>query len=161
MAGIESPFVKVRRKMVMARIEFMSQLAAFQPTDLTRLLTENGESPLLIAHHLSLTEKLARQQMQRIQEEEHPQLDLIIQLLPVIHNVPEPMLTLEFVLAEMTATRDELFTYLAGIPLASWERPFILANRESRKFYQFINMLPLHDRQHARQLATLKFHLDQ
>lgn len=159
MAGIESPFVKVRRRLVMARIEFMSQLAAFQPEDLNRSLTADGESPLLIAHHLATIEAVALQQLQRIQSEDNPHFDTLIQLLPVETELGDAVLSLETVLAEMFVRRSELLSYLLHAPLTSWERPFVFASWGSRKFYQLVNMLPLHDRQHARQLASIRSHL--
>ncbi|GLV58210.1 hypothetical protein KDH_50430 [Dictyobacter sp. S3.2.2.5] len=159
MAGIESPFVKVRRRLVMARIEFMSQLAAFQPEDLSRSLTAEGESPLLIAHHLATIEVVALQQLQRIQSEDNPHFDTLLQLLPVETELGDAVLSLDSVLVEMSDRRSELLSYLSQAPLSNWERPFVFASWGSRKFYQLVNMLPLHDRQHARQLATMRAHL--
>ncbi|GCE26599.1 hypothetical protein KDA_20830 [Dictyobacter alpinus] len=155
MAGIESPFVKVRRKLVMARIEFMGHLAAFKHEDFARPLTTAGESPLLIAHHLSTIEGIALKQLQDIQTQDNPQLDTLIQLLPVNVKTVEPPLTLDGVLEEMAVCRKELFAYLAQVSPEVWERPFIFSSWGPRKFYQLVNMLPLHDRQHSRQLITM------
>lgn len=156
MAGIESPFVKVRRKLVMARIEFMGQLAAFQHEDFARPLTAAGESPLLVAHHLSTIEGLALEQLRCIQAEDNPQLEVLLQLVPVSAKAVTSPLTLELVLEEMCTQRNELFSYLAQLPLDCWDRPFIFASWGPRKFYQLVNMLPLHDRQHSRQLITMR-----
>lgn len=159
MAGIESPFVKVRRRLVMARIEFMSQLAAFKPEDLSRSFSTDGESPLLIAYHLAMIEVVALQQLRRIQSEDNPHFDTLLQLLPVETELGDTVLSLESVLAEMFTRRSELLSYLSRAPLSNWDRPFVFASWGSRRFYQLVNMLPLHDRQHARQLATMRSHL--
>ncbi|GCE18841.1 DinB family protein [Dictyobacter kobayashii] len=111
---------------------------------------------MLIAHHLSLIEAVALQQLQRIQSEDNPQFDTLIQLLPVATESGDTILSLETILAEMSTRRSELFSYLSQVPLADWERPFAFASWGSRKFYQLVNMLPLHDRQHTRQLATIR-----
>jgi hypothetical protein len=160
MSGIEAPFAALRRKMVVARIDFMSQLATFRHEDLTRSLAEDNISPLLITRHLLVTDILALKHMQRVQSEDNPQFDTFIQLLPIETTEAEPPPALDEILAKMAVQRDELFAYLAQIPLAGWERPFCSASWESRKFYQLVNVLPLHDRQHSRQLTNIRTHLD-
>jgi hypothetical protein len=161
MAEGEAPFAVLRRKMVVARIDFMSQLATFQHEDLTRILTEDGISPLLVTHHLLITDMLALQHMQRIQSEDNPQFDTFIQQLPIGTAEAEQPLSLEEILTKMATQRAELFTYLAQIPLPGWERPFGSALWGSRKFYQLVNVLPLHDRQHSRQLVAMRTQLNQ
>ena len=52
MTTVENPYDKVRRKMVAARIEFMSQLAKFSEDELAKRPAEEEWSPLELAHHL-------------------------------------------------------------------------------------------------------------
>lgn len=160
MSGIEAPFAALRRKMVVARIDFMSQLAAFRHEDLTRSCAEDGISPLLITHHLLITDIMALQHMQRIQTEDNPQFETFIQLLPVETTEVEQPLILKEVLTKMDAQRNEIFSYLAQLPPEGWERPFTSVLWGPRKFYQFVNVLPLHDRQHSRQLVTIRTQLN-
>jgi hypothetical protein len=167
MVGHENPFISVRRKLVVARIEFMGRLAAFTREQLSHAVTENGYSPLHIAHHLYMIDGLVGQQMHIVQKEENPcivnPIELPIDYFPVtsIENVPDPAtLTLEAILARMTARREEIFTYLAALPTPAWERTFHFAEPAPLHFYQLINLLSLHDQQHARQLATMKARLD-
>ncbi|HEX6483492.1 MAG TPA: DinB family protein, partial [Ktedonobacteraceae bacterium] len=68
----------------------------------------------------------------------------------------EPPASLDAVLAGMAARREELFEYLASLPADAWERPFRHPKWGERKFYQLVNVLPLHDQMHAQQLANLK-----
>ena len=62
MTTVESPYEKVRRKMVAARIEFMSQLARFSPDELDKHFVEGEWTPLQLAHHLYLADGLALEQ---------------------------------------------------------------------------------------------------
>jgi hypothetical protein len=160
MSGIEAPFAALRRKMVVARIDFMSQLATFRHEDLTRSLPEDGISPLLITHHLLVTDVLALEHMKRIQSEDNPQFDTFIQLLPIETTEIEPPPVLKDLLVKMAVQRDEIFSYLHQLPPADWERPFTSVLWGPRKFSQLVNVLPLHDRQHSRQLVTMRTRLD-
>lgn len=163
----ENPFVCVRRKMVVARIEFMGCLAAFNREQLSSTVTEEGHSPLQIAHHLYQVDGLVAQQICRVQEEDDPVLINPIEL-PVdycsaasVDRAPYPTtFTLEAILTHMTTLREEIFTYLAALPVLAWERTFHFAEPAPLHFYQLINLLSLHDQQHARQLATMKNRLD-
>ena len=56
----------------------------------------------------------------------------------------------------MAARREEIFEYLAGLPAEAWERPFRHPDWGQCKFYQLVNVLPLHDQMHAKQLAAMK-----
>ncbi len=156
MTIVESPFEKVRRKMVAARIELMSQLARFSQEELSVQPHEGGWSPLQIAHHLYITDGLALEQMQRVQEEDGPLLPNLAEQAPHITNSSEPPVSLEAVLAGMAARREEIFAYLAGLPTEGWERPFRHAEWGERQFYQLVNVLPLHDHMHSQQLVALK-----
>lgn len=160
MVGNEHPFVHVRRKMVVARIEFMSRLAAFTPTQLTQSMVDDELSPLSIAHHLHEVDSLALQAMHSVQEQDNP-------LLPDLLEAPARSIqkkseynSLEAVLTAMVVQREQLFTYLASLSLSSWLRPCHFYDAELRTFYQLVSILPLHDQQHARQLAMLKARAD-
>jgi hypothetical protein len=151
----ESAFVRVQRKMVAARIEFLAILARFQPAEL--FIAPAGEewSPLQIAYQLSITDSLALEQMRFIQEEEHPQIVNIAELVPHITSSISSSLSLASVLATMTAKREAIYRYLSDLPDAAWERSFHQEQWGERKFYQFVNLLPLHDKMAMRQLETI------
>jgi hypothetical protein len=98
--------------------------------------------------------------MKRIQSEDNPQFDTFIQLLPIETTEIEPPPVLKDLLVKMAVQRDEIFSYLHQLPPADWERPFTSVLWGPRKFSQLVNVLPLHDRQHSRQLVTMRTRLD-
>jgi DinB superfamily len=156
MAILENPFDKVRRKMVDARIEFMGQLAKFSTDELTLHPNEDEWSPLQLAHHLYVADGLALEQMQIVQNEENPLLTASEEEAPRRTRASEPPVSLNAVLAGMAARREEIFEYLAGLPADAWERPFRHPGWGQRKFYQMVNVLPVHDKMHAQQLVDIK-----
>ena len=156
MATLENPFDKVRRKMVEARIEFMGQLAKFKNDELTRQPGENEWSPLQLAHHLYIADGLALEQMQVVQNEDNPLITDSEEEAPLLTRASEPPVSLDAVLAGMAARREELFEYLASLPADAWERPCRHPNWGQLKFYQLVNVLPVHDRMHAQQLVDIK-----
>ena len=156
MATIENPFEKARQKLVSARIEFMSQLAKFSPDELTKQFTDEEWSPLQLAHHLYITDGVALEQMQQIQEEDNPLLADTNEVASQLTKEADVPVSLDAVLAGMAARREEIFDYLSGLPSEAWERPFRHPAWGTLKFYQFVNVLPQHDMQHARQLASIK-----
>jgi uncharacterized damage-inducible protein DinB len=156
MATLENPFDKVRRKMVAARIEFMGQLAKFGSDELTRSPTEGEWSALQLAHHLYIADGLALEQMQIVQNEDNPLIIASEEEAPRQTRASEPAVSLEAVLAGMAARREEIFEYLSDLPADAWERPFRHPSWGERKFYQLVNVLPLHDQMHAQQLSEIK-----
>jgi DinB family protein len=156
MATLENPFDKVRRKMVAARIEFMGQLAKFNNDELTRQPAEDEWSPLQLAHHLYIADGLALEQMQLVQNEDNPLVVDVGEETPRLTRASEPPVSLDAVLAGMAARREELFEYLASLPAGDWERPFRHPNWGQLKFYQLVNILPVHDKMHAQQLTDMK-----
>ncbi len=156
MATVENPFDKVRRKMVAARIEFMEQLAKFNKDELARQPAEDEWSPLQLAHHLYIGDGLALEQMQIVQNEDNPLIIDTEEETPILTRASEPPVSLDAVLAGMAARREELFEYLASLPVDAWERPFRHPNWGQLKFYQLVNILPAHDRMHAQQLMNIK-----
>lgn len=156
MINVERPFEKVRGKMVSARIEFMSQLARFSHDELTKQFTAEEWSPLQLAHHLYIADRLALEQMQQIQNEDNPLLANTGELAPQETRAAEPPVSLESVLSGMAARREEIFAYLSSLSTESWERPAQHPAWGQIKFYQFVNVLPQHDSQHAHQLASIK-----
>ena len=151
----KSSFVRAQRKMIAARIEFLVALARIQPADLSIAPTEEEWSPLQIAYHLSITDGLALEQMRRIQEEENPLIINIAEIaLQVLPNDATPP-SLASILATMTAQREAIFRYLSNLPETAWERTFQQEQWGQRKFYQFVNLLPLQDKMATRQLGTL------
>ena len=164
MVGHEDPFISVRRKMVVARIEFMGRLAAFNNDQLLRSFSENDRSPLHIAYHLYVIDGLVLEQMRAVQRDDGPQLvnpvELPLDYLVTDRQQDSSTFTLEVILAGMAARREEIFRYLASLPLTAWERVFSFEDATRLHFYQLVNFLPLHDQQHARQLATLKARFD-
>jgi hypothetical protein len=156
MATLENPFDKVRRKMVAARIEFMGQLATFSKDEITREPGEDEWSPLQLAHHLYIADGLALEQMQLVQSEDNPLVADLNEETPRLTRASEPPASLDAVLAGMAARREELFKYLASLPADAWERPLSHPNWGQLKFYQLVNVLPAHDKQHAQQLTDIK-----
>jgi len=156
MAVLENPFDKVRRKMVDARIEFMGQLAKFSADELTLHPNKDEWSPLQLAHHLYVADGLALEQMQIVQDEENPLLTASEEEAPRRTRASEPPVSLDAVLAGMAARREEIFVYLAGLPADAWERPFRNPSWGQLKFYQMVNVLPVHDKMHAQQLIDIK-----
>ncbi|SRR6266446_6046669 len=157
MTTVENPYEKVRGKMVTARIEFMAQLARFSADELNKVPAEGEWSPLILAYHLYIADGLALQQMQLVQNEENPLIVAAEEEPPrLTRSSSEPPTSLESVLAGMAARREEIFEYLAGLPAEAWERPFRHPDWGQCKFYQLVNVLPLHDQMHAKQLAAMK-----
>jgi hypothetical protein len=155
--AVENPFEKVRPKMVAARIEFMGQLAKFSKQALAQEPMGSEWSPLQLAHHLYVTDGIALEQMRRVQDEDNPLVSDLGELAPRLTHASEPPVSLDAVLAGMAARREEIFEYLAALPVEAWERPFRSERwGDQRKFYQLVNILPTHDKQHAEQLAALK-----
>jgi hypothetical protein len=160
MVGNERPFFHVRRKMVVARIEFISRLAAFNKKQLVQPCSDNTLSPLSIAYHLYEVDGLALQHMRVVLAEDDPLLSNVMDVPLALAETKCEMNSLDAVLAAMAARREELFIFLAALPPSSWLRPFHFADSQQRTLYQLVSMLPLHDQQHARQLAMLKARVD-
>ncbi len=156
MATLENPFEKVRSKMVAARIEFMGQLATFSKDEITREPGEDEWSPLQLANHLYIADGLALEQMQLVQNEDNPILTNLEEDTPRLTRASEPPVSLDAVLAGMAARREELYEYMANLPVDAWERPFRHPSWGQLKFYQLVNILPAHDRTHAQQLTNIK-----
>ncbi|GAC1370047.1 MAG: hypothetical protein PVS3B1_19050 [Ktedonobacteraceae bacterium] len=151
---VEEAFDRVRRRMVAARIEFMGQLATFGKAELTAQADE--KSPVHISHLLYIIDGLALEQMQRVQEEDNPLLENFAAQVPAVARRMQAPRSLDAVLAGMAARREEMFEYLASLPADAWERPFHHQEWGTHKFHHLVNMLPLYDQQHTRQLAALK-----
>ena len=117
---------------------------------------EGEWSPLQIAHHLYITDGIALSEMQRIQEEDTPFLEDTGQIAPRATRESEPPVSLDAVLAGMAARREQVFQYLSQLPDNAWVRPFHHAKWGDLKFYQFVNVLPTHDKQHTQQLAKIR-----
>ena len=156
MATLGNPFEKVRSKMVAARIEFMGQLATFSKDEITREPGEDEWSPLQLANHLYIADGLALEQMQLVQNEDNPLLTNLEEDTPRLTRASEPPVSLDAVLAGMAARREELYEYMANLPVDAWERPFRHPSWGQLKFYQLVNILPAHDRTHAQQLTNIK-----
>lgn len=156
MTTIENPFAKVRRKMVAARIEFMGQLAKFSNDELAAKPAEGEWSPLELAYHLYIADGVAMEQIQLVQSEDNPLIGAVEEESPRRTRSGEPPASLDAVLAGMAARREEIFQYLSELPTEAWERPFRHHQWGQRKFYQLVNILPLHDLEHAQQLAAIK-----
>ena len=156
MATLENPFEKVRRKMVEARIEFISQLAKFSAGELATQPAEDAWSPLQLAYHLYIADGLTLEQMQVVQNEDNPLVTNLEEETPRRTRASKPPASLDAVLAGLAARREEIFEYLAALPADGWERPFRHPNWGQLKFYQMVNVLPAHDRMHAQQLVDIR-----
>ena len=153
----ESSFTKARRKLVAARIELMGQLAKFSHDELQQNLVEDEWSPLQIAHHVYITEGLVLEQAHRVQDEDNPSLpDTSANSPQQQAELAEPSPSLEIILSGLAARREELFEYLSTLSEDAWTRPFQHPKWGDRKFYQLINVLPIHDQQHTQQLEKIK-----
>jgi DinB family protein len=157
MASIENPFDKVRRKMVAARLEFMTQLAKFSSEELTRNPQGGDEwTPLQLAYHLYVADGLALEVLQKIQNEDNPFIEDLGEETPRRTREAEPPTSLDAVMGGMVARREELFQYLSELPDDAWERPLRYSTYGPFKFYQIVNILAAHDKLHAQQLADIK-----
>ena len=156
MATLENPFEKVRPKMVAARLEFIGQLATFSNDEITREPGEDEWSPLQLANHLYIADGLALEQMHIVQNEDNPLITDVGEEAPRRTRASELPVSLDAVLAGMAARREELYEYMANLPVDSWERPFRHPHWGQLKFYQLVNVLPAHDRTHAQQLTSIK-----
>jgi hypothetical protein len=152
----ESSYEKVRRKMVAARLAFMSELAKFSKDEIELRPSESEWSPLQLAHHLYIVDGLALEEMRRVQNEENPLIRNVSVEAPHLTQTSEPPISLDSVLAGLAARREEMFEYLSTLPDEAWLRPLQSEEWGDLKFYQLVNILPQHDQQHTQQLAALK-----
>ncbi len=142
--------------MVATRVEFISQLARFQKKELVRPSAIGTMSPLRITHHLSLVDQCALRHIRCIQEESNPTLTSVTTEATHLHAQLKRFSSFSTLLTSMAANRVELFTYLAQLPQAAWQRPFQHTEWGSCEFHHLVAMLPLYDRQHTQQLIMLK-----
>jgi DinB superfamily len=156
MATLENPFEKVRSKLVAARLAFIGQLATFSKDEISREPGEAEWSPLQLANHLYIADGLALEQMQMVQNEDNPLIMDVGEEAPRRTRSSEPPVSLDAVLAGMAARREELYEYMATLPVDAWERPLRHPDWGQLKFYQLVNILPVHDRTHAQQLTNIK-----
>lgn len=156
MATLENPFEKARQKLVAARLEVISQLAKFSQDQLTLVPTPGEWSALMLAYHVYVADGLALEQMHQVQEEENPLMAALDEETPRQTRDGEVPSSLDAVLGGMAARREEIFEFLSSLPAPAWERPFRYPEWGQLKFYQMVNVLPQHDRMHAKQLAELK-----
>jgi uncharacterized damage-inducible protein DinB len=161
MTTVENPYQKVRSKMVAARIEFMGQLAKFSSDELNKQPATGEWSALQLAYHLYIADGLTLEELKRVQNEDNPLVVATEEEAPRRTNASQPPATLDIILAGMAARREEIFEYLSTLPLEAWERPFRHHARGQRKFYQMVNILPLHDQMHAQQLAAIREGIEQ
>lgn len=156
MTTVENPYERVRGKMVAARIEFMGQLAKFSKEELQKRPGEGEWSALELAYHLYVTDGLALKEMQLVQSEDNPLIAATEEEAPRLTRASEPPTSLDAILAGMAARREEIFQYLSELSSEAWERPFRHHAWGQRKFYQLVNILPMHDQLHTQQLAAIR-----
>src|SRR3974390_385764 len=123
MATMENPYQKVRSSMGAARLEFLGQLAPFRNDEISREPGEDEWSPLQLANHLYVADGLALEQMQIVQNEDNPLITDVGEEAPRRTRSSEPPVSLEAVLAGMAARREELYEFMANLPVDAWERP--------------------------------------
>lgn len=153
----ESSFEKVRRKLVAARVQLIGQLAKFSQEELQQSPGEGEWSPLQIAHHVYITEGLVLEQAHRVQDEDNPSLPDVSADSPQQQSeLAEQSPSLEIILSGLAARREELLEYLSTLSEEAWTRPFYKAKWGDCKFYQLVNVLPIHDSQHTEQLEKIK-----
>ena len=155
MTDEESYFEKVQRKLIAARIAFMSQLAAIRADDLRKPAGTNVWSPLQITQHLCATDEIVLEQMRCVQAEDNPFIESIAEQAPPLIMTTEPLVALATVLTTMQTWRMQLFSYLASVPPEHWRRPLQHQQWGQFTFYQFAASLALHDQQHTRQFLAI------
>ena len=156
MTTVENPYEKVRRKMVAARVEFLGELAKFNKNEVSKRPAEGEWSPLELANHLYIADGLALEQIKQVQTEDNPMVVASEEEAPRRTNAAELPASLEAVLGGMAARREEIFEYLSTLPSDAWVRPFRHHAWGQLKFYQMINILPVHDQMHAKQLSVIR-----
>ncbi len=156
MTTAESPFARVHRKLVAARIQFLSQLARFNKTELAQAAPGEEWSPLQVALHLYIADGLYLDEIKRVQQEDNPLIIDLEEETPQQTRAAEAPPSLDAVMAGMAARREAIFEYLSHLPEEAWERPFHHKRWGQLKFYQLINVLTRHDEDHAEQLVRMK-----
>lgn len=156
MTTAEKPFAKARRKLVDARIQFLSQLAKFSKKELTQTAPGEDWTPIQIAHHLYIADGLALDELKRVQQEDNPLIADLREETPRQTEAAEPPVSLDAVMAGMAARREALFEFLSQLPDEAWERPFQDKSKGQLKFYQLVNILPKHEEIHTEQLTKIK-----
>ncbi len=155
MTTAEKPFVKARRKLVDARIQFLSQLAKFSKEELIQCAAGEDWTPIQIAHHIYIADGLILDGLQRIQQEDNPLIDLAEEA-PRQTEAAEPPASLDAVMAGMAARREAIFEFLSQLPDEAWERPWQHKSKGQMKFYQLVNGIPDHEQTHTEQLKKIK-----
>ncbi len=155
MTDEESYFEKVQRKLIAARIAFMSQLATVRADDLLKPAGTNAWSPLQITQHLCVVDEVVLEQMRRVQQEDNPFIESISEQVPPLTITAEPPVALATMLTRMQTWRMQLFSYLASVPTEHWQRPLRHQQWGQFTFYQFAASLALHDQQHTRQFLAI------
>ena len=145
----------LRQEFVTARINFMVQLAKFAQDELVRQPGENEWSALQVALHLSIVDGLALEEMQRVQQEENYLIIRFEEIAPRMTYEAALPASLDSVLAEMAAKREEIFAFLQQLPEAAWERLCRYAGMGQLTFAQFLDGLVQHDHLHTEQLAKI------
>jgi hypothetical protein len=151
----ETSFEKVQRKLVAARIELLSRLSEFNADELNQPGPEDGWTALQIAWHVSIAEKLAMEEVQRVVNEDNPMIENLSVKAPHVTNQTPPP-PLPEVLDALNASREALFTYLSALPESDWTRSLQSPQWGNLKLYQIVNVLQIHEHTHAQQLETIK-----
>jgi len=152
----EGSYSRARRKLVIARLELMGQLAKFAPDELTKHPIAGEFSPLQLTHYVYIADGFGLEQMKRVQSEDNPLIADLNEHAPRLMQEVEEPTSLDAVFAGMTARREEIFEYLSSLSEAAWRRPYSNAHGEEQLFPELVNMLALHDQQQAQQLMKLK-----
>src|SRR2546421_11732039 len=135
METVENPYDKVRRKMVAARIEFMSRLAKFNQDGLKKQPAEGEWSPLELAHHLYIADGLALEELKRVQNEDNPMVVATEEEAPRLTRASEPPVSLDAVLAGMAARRGEDFCVLSSFSPKGRGKPIFPPQKWENKGY--------------------------
>jgi hypothetical protein len=105
--------------------------------------------------HLSLVDGLALEEMKRVQREENPLLVRLDQIAPRMTEEAALPASLEIVLADMAAKREETLDFLKQLSQEAWERGCRYEGLGQLTFAQFLDGLVQHDRLHTEQLAKI------
>lgn len=155
MTTAEKPFAKARRKLVDARIQFLSQLAKFSKQELTQTAPGEDWTPIQIAHHIYIADGLLLEALKRVQQEDNP-LVSVVEEAPRQTEAAEPPASLDAVMAGMAARREATLEFLSQLPDEAWERPLQEKSKGPMKFYQLVNGISNHEQSHIEQLTKIK-----
>ncbi len=148
-------FERARRKLIVARTQFMAQLQRFSKDELMVVAPGEVWSPLQVAYHLTLNDAFMLKQVRRVQEEDRPCIEHMPYLNPEGAELTSLPASLREVLVLMEEHRRVLFVLLSSLSEDAWLRAFSYGESEEHPFFQLITLLAMQDQMHTQQLQAL------